>query len=55
MMTLATWNLLWFHMNLRKFFLLCKEYHKDFDGGCIESVKPSWQDEHFHNINSIDL
>lgn len=39
----------------KRFFLLYKEYHKDFDGDRIESVKPSWQNEHFHNINSIDL
>lgn len=43
-----------FQVHFKTFFLICEDYHGNFDGHCVESITHCWLYSHFHNINSDD-
>lgn len=48
--SLASYDLLWFHMIFRIIFLFCEEYLWNFEEG-FHRISILLSDKHFHNIN----
>lgn len=49
--SLAIWDLFWFNMNFRMFFLFLWKSHWNSDRNCIGSIDGFGQYRHFNNIN----